>query len=159
MSKPYPEKNGTVSVEEFPYGSEAYRDACVLRHVFLRVPLGLELTAADKADDATQLHFGLFSTDDSENRFLIGGCIGKPVEGDEARTIQFRQVVIDEAWRSRGLGIKLMLEAEKLLGGRGFTRFILYARDEAIPFYERCGYQQEGKILELIGLPHFLMVK
>ena len=120
-------------VEEFSHGSVAYQDACALRHTFLRLPLGLELTAADKADDATQLHFGLFSCEggNQENekgkRLLIGGCIGKLLENENDKTIQFRQVVIHEAWRSQGLGYKLMLETEELLAQRGYKRFILYA--------------------------------
>ena len=146
-------------VEEFPHGSAAYQEACVLRHTFLRLPLGLELANADKAEDAEQLHFGLFSQEEDGPHLLIGACIGKPLENEDDKTIQMRQVVIHEAWRSRGLGHKLMLETEELLAGRGYTQFVLYARDEAVPFYERCGYQRCGETLELIGLPHYRMEK
>ncbi len=155
-----PSDSAPPFVEEFPHGSEAYHDACALRHTFLRLPLGLQLTAADKADDFAQLHFGLFTqAGRKKNRLLIGGCICKPLEDAKAKTIQFRQVVIDEAWRSQGLGHQLMRETEELLAEKGFAQFILYARDEAVPFYERCGYQQTGETVELIGLPHHRMEK
>lgn len=151
-------KDDSLFVEEFQYGSAAYRDACTLRHAFLRLPLGLELTAADTADDADQLHFGLFTKDDEGKQLLLGGCICKPVEGT-INTMQFRQVVIDEAWRSRGLGYQLMLDTEKLLTQQSYSQFLLYAREEAVPFYEHCGYQQTGETVELIGISHFRMVK
>ncbi len=151
-------KKESFFIEEFPYGSAVYQNACALRHTFLRQPLGLELTAADVADDAEQFHFGLFALE-KETRLLIGGCIGKPVESEDGKTIQFRQVVVDATWRSRGLGCRLMLETEKLLAQRGYTQFILYARDEAAPFYERCGYQKCGETMDILGLPHSCMKK
>ncbi len=138
-----------MTVRSIEYGSAEYAQACELRRRFLREPLGLELTEADVAGDDSQHHFGLFDQGGS----LIGNVTGKP-DPDDAITVRIRQMVIDERRRERGLGRRLLTEAERLLAERGFKRSILYARDEAAPFYERCGYQDTGENAELIGLPH-----
>ena len=73
--------------------------------------------------------------------------------------MQVRQVVVHGDWRGKGAGRLLMDEAEKRLSELGFTRFVLYAREESASFYERCGYQRTGEALELIGFKHWRMEK
>ena len=149
-------KASAVTVEEFAYASPEYDASRLLRRNFLRLPLGLELTEEDVADDANRLHFGLF--DDGE-RELIGSVIGVPRPDLGEDCLQIRQMVVHEAHRERGNGRQLLLGAERLLRERGYTRLLLYARAEAQPFYERCGYRPVGEIFELIGVDHQRMEK
>ena len=144
-----------MTVEEFPYGSPVYAASCELRRRFLREAIGLKLTEADVRDDAEQHHYGLFDA----RRELIGSLVGKPRPDLGEGVAQIRQVVVHEQLRERGHGSKLMREAERLLAERGFTRLVLFARAESASFYERCGYQPVGEVVELIGIDHQRMEK
>lgn len=147
-----------MTVEEFAHGSPDYFAACELRRRFLREPLGLELTAADTRDDAAHHHFGLFEATGG-TREMLGSVIGKPRPDLGRGVVQIRQMVVDDAHRGAGHGRTLLLGAERLLAAKGYTSFVLYARDEAAAFYTRCGYTVTGETTELIGLPHRRMVK
>ncbi len=50
-------------------------------------------------------------------------------------------------------------EAEALCRRRGFRKIILHAREDAVEFYRRLGYQTEGEAFIEIGLKHRLMAK
>lgn len=143
-----------MNVARFEFGSPEYAAACALRHAFLRLPLGLVLTDADRVGEERDLHFGLFVEGPDGAPLLVGGCIGRPRREVGAGWVQLRQVVVDEAWRSRGMGRKLIAGAERLLADEGFTHALLWARAEAAPFYERCGYAPTGEKGRLIGLEH-----
>lgn len=149
-------------VRPIEYGSPEYRAACELRRRFLREPLGLELTAADVAGEDRQHHFGLFDEPRADEAtpgdLLLGNVIGKP-DPDEPTWVRIRQMVVHGDRRGEGLGRTLLSGAERLLGERGFERFVLFARAEATPFYERCGYAATSDEVELIGLPHLRMEK
>ncbi|MEQ8850131.1 GNAT family N-acetyltransferase [Botrimarina sp.] len=142
-------------VRPIEYGSADYQAAKELRRRFLREPLGLELTDADTAGEDHQHHYGLFAAGDppAPDGWLLGAAIGMPDALDPA-TVRIRQVVVHSDWRSRGAGRQLMAEAERALAALGFQRCVLYARENAQSFYERCGYRATGAAKELIGLPH-----
>lgn len=144
-------------VRPIEFGSAEYQEACDLRRRFLREPLGLELSASDVAGEESQHHYGLFDDSDGSGT-LIGNVVGKP-DPDDAVTVRIRQMVVDESRRGGGLGRELLSGAEALLAEKGFRRSILYARDEAVPFYERCGYLDTGENAVLIGMPHRRMRK
>lgn len=147
-------------VRPIEFGSVDYESAKELRRRFLREPLGLDLSPADLAGEELQHHFGLFdsATTPAAADLLLGAVTGKP-DPDDALTVRIRQMVIDAERRGAGLGRRLLVGAERLLAARGFERSILYARDEAVPFYERCGYLDTGENAMLIGLPHHRMRK
>ncbi|QDT70214.1 putative N-acetyltransferase YjcF [Planctomycetes bacterium MalM25] len=147
-----------MHVRSITHGSDEYRLACDLRHRFLRVPLGLVLTAKDVAREEFQYHYGLFEGDPGDEGALLGSVSGKP-DPDDTITVRIRQMVVDDAHRGRGCGRALLTGAERLLAERGFRRSILYAREEAAPFYERCGYVDTNENAVLIGLPHRRMRK
>lgn len=164
------------------YDSPEYHAARELRRGFLREPLGLPLSEEDIAGEESQHHFGLFEDDARQENVagagatapggppspaggsgdtteaLIGAVIGKP-DPDDPAAVRIRQMVVHADRRERGLGRLLLTEAETLLAERGYRRVVLYARDEAIGFYERCGYRQTGETAELIGLEHHRMEK
>ena len=140
------------------HGSPEYRASLELRHRLLREPLGLELTEEDTAGEESQHLFGLFhqSEQDPQAR-LVGAAIGKPGKADGE--VRIRQVVVEESLRGYGLGALLMQEIECGLTKLGYCRFVLYARDEAAGFYDRCGYRATGGTEMLIGLEHLRMEK
>jgi GNAT superfamily N-acetyltransferase len=53
-------------------------------------------------------------------------------------------LVVDEGWRSRGVGAALMQRAERWARQKGCSRVVVRSnvlRSGAHVFYERCGYQ------------------
>lgn len=58
---------------------------------------------------------------------------------NEKRAI-LRLVAIDEEKRGKGLGTKLLELAEDYAQDHGFAEFVVWALEDAVPFYEKCGY-------------------
>jgi GNAT superfamily N-acetyltransferase len=67
---------------------------------------------------------------------------------DEA---QVRYMAVDEAWRGRGLGARVLGGLEAEAKAKGAARVVLNAREEAIPFYSGHGYRVEGPADTLFG--------
>ena len=70
-----------------------------------------------------------------------------------------RQVAVRADMQGRGIGAKLLAYAEAEARKRNYPQMILYARNAAIPFYERIGYVAEGDFFEEVGMPHIIMRK
>jgi predicted GNAT family N-acyltransferase len=49
--------------------------------------------------------------------------------------------------------------SEEVARQRGFDRIVLHARDTAVAFYLRLGYQLEGEPFEEVGILHRRMAK
>ena len=53
-------------------------------------------------------------------------------------------LVVDEQWRSKGVGTALVLKAEQWAQNRGYKQVVVrtnVARTRAHSFYEKCGYE------------------
>lgn len=87
----------------------------------------------------------------------VARLMGRP--GDVAR--QLRQVAVRPAIHRTGVGRSLVNELERVAREEGTREIVLNARDTAIPFYERLGYEAEGDVFmsELTGIPHRFMRK
>lgn len=60
---------------------------------------------------------------------------------------EVKRVVVDMAFRGRGLAVRLMAEIEEIAGASGARRLILQTGDrqpEAVALYRRLGYRQIG---------------
>ena len=52
-------------------------------------------------------------------------------------------IVVDEAWRSRGVGAVLLRQAEQWASARRISLMVIHTnvvRERAHGFYEKCGY-------------------
>ena len=68
-------------------------------------------------------------------------------------------MVVTPEYRGKGAGEALLKFVEAHLKQRGTARLVLAAREQAIPFYSRCGYHIESDVFERIGIPHRLLAK
>ena len=134
------------------HGTADYEAECALRHMVLRVPLGLDLYAENLAAERNQMHFGLFG----ENEDLLACAIAVLAEPPEAR---IRQMAVRPDRQRQGLGRILIQALEETLVGRGFLRFHLHARLGAAGFYETLGYTRIGSEFTEVGIPHVMMEK
>jgi GNAT superfamily N-acetyltransferase len=73
---------------------------------------------------------------------------------------QVRYMAVDPAHRSHGVGRAILQELEAEAMKSGIREITLNAREEAVPFYQRNGYQVLKPSHALFGvIPHFEMHK
>ena len=134
------------------FGTPDYDASVALRFEVLRKPLGLTYTVEQLSEEWSDLHLASF--DAAEN--IIGILLLTPLNEQE---VKMRQVAIAPDQQGRGLGSKLVLASEALAKSLEFKKMTLHARETAVPFYLRLGYQIVGDKFEEVGIPHFKMEK
>jgi predicted GNAT family N-acyltransferase len=73
---------------------------------------------------------------------------------------QIRYMAVDRTQRSQGIGQAILRELENRALGSELDEIKLNSRQDAVPFYERNGYQVLGPTHSLFGtIPHFEMRK
>ena len=140
-------------VVEIVHGSPEYERECVLRDELLRVPLGLSLYDEDLAAEAAYHHFGIFCSTTAD---CVSCLVAVPFDGG---LFQFKQMVVREDWQKKGVGSRLLGEAEARLASYGASGYYLHARESAIGFYRKQGYEQVGESFEEVRIPHVRMEK
>lgn len=90
---------------------------------------------------------------------LLGAARLLGATGEAER--QARQVAVASSAQGRGVGAALMAAVERRAADEGANAVWLHARDTAIAFYERHGYEcvSETFVSELTGIPHRTMRK
>ena len=140
-------------VVEIAHGSPEYERECVLRNELLRAPLGLSLYDEDLAVEAAYHHFGILCSKSSE---CLACLIAIP---EEDGLFKLKQMAVREDRQKEGLGARLLSEVEARLASRGARQIYLHARETAIGFYAKSGYQVVGERFEEVTIPHFRMEK
>jgi GNAT superfamily N-acetyltransferase len=126
-----------------------------LRYRVLREPWG-QPRGSERADDdaATTTTHALFAAGGGP---IVGVARLSPSGPEQA---QVRYMAVDPACQGQGIGRQLLEYLEEAARHQGFTECILHARQQAVPFYERLGYQTVAPSHTLFGtIPHFLMRK
>lgn len=133
------------------YGSAEYEETVALRDEVLRKPLGLVCDPAELAGEKDSFH--LTSRKGGE---LVACLVLVPI--DEER-VKMRQLAVRDSSRGKGLGRELVNYAGSFARERGYVEIVLHARETALGFYEKQGYQVEGGLFTEVGLPHLAMRK
>lgn len=139
-----------VRITEIAYGSPEHAGSIRLRRAILRAPLGLDFEPQELAAEADQIHLAALEHDE-----VIGILLLVP-QGTDCK---MRQVAVQRDRQNDGLGSKLVKAAEREALKQGAKRMILHARESAIQFYLRLGYDLEGDPFTEVGIPHRRMVK
>ena len=140
-----------MNFRAFDTGTAEYPAALKLRADVLRTPLGLTLTAADLASDAACFHLGGFDGADLQAVLLL-----QPLD---TCTVQMRQVAVRPSSQGTGVGTQLVAFAEAFARQRGYTSLLAHARETALGFYLRLGYEAEGEEFMEQTIPHRLVTK
>ncbi len=149
MAVPVPSSNLIVSQPSSPSDFEIYFS---LRYEVLRKPWHQPLGSERDADEETSVHAFI-----TENTKAIAVARLQFVDGN---TSQVRYMAVDSLQQGRGLGklVLQFLEEKSLAAGR--KKVVLHARENAVKFYERCGYAVKEKSHLLWGeIQHYLMEK
>ncbi|MED6315135.1 MAG: GNAT family N-acetyltransferase, partial [Verrucomicrobiota bacterium] len=129
---------------------EAYYE---LRWRILRQPWGeARGTEIDELED-TATHVAAFD----ESRRLVG--VGR-LQHVESALGQVRYMAVEPDCRSQGIGQAILNELECLAKRQGMTTILLDAREHAVGFYLKNGYEVTGSSYLLFGvIPHSKMEK
>lgn len=122
----------------------AYRD---LRWRVLRAPWGQPPTADADEDQFPCTHLAIFG--DDGQAIAVGRLVCK-----SPHEAQIRSMAVDERYRGQGLGRKIMSHLEQAARDAGVRSIVLHARENAVEFYARQGYQVVGQGPLLFGVIH-----
>lgn len=140
-----------MEINILEHGSPAWQQMVDLRMEILRLPLGLTFTAKQLENEKNDILIGAF-----ENDRIIGCCILTP---HDSGTIQLRQMVVQQGIQHKGVGRQIIAFAEKTALEKGYQVLMMHARDTALEFYRKCGYETEGGQFIEVTVPHHCMKK
>lgn len=141
----------SLIIREILYGSDEYRQAVRLRYEVLRQPLGLKFSADQLAAESGDIHIAAFDGAD-----LVGCIILSPYADGK---IKMRQAAVSPRKQRQGIGRLLTEYSEQAARNRGCSEITLHARESAVHFYEKSGYNVTGEEFVEITLPHMEMNK
>jgi N-acetylglutamate synthase-like GNAT family acetyltransferase len=124
-----------------------------LRYDVLRAPWGQAKGSEETADEAQHQHFAFFN---DANQIIGVGRLDQTAP--HAGQIRFMAVAANQ--QGKGIGKMIMNEIEAVCKAKGFLQIILHAREVALPFYQKLGYQLVEPSHLLFGeIQHYLMQK
>ncbi len=135
-----------------PKNEKEWEEYYLLRYELLRKPLGQPRGSEKNKGDATGKHFALFL----DNQ-LIGVS---RLDTIDSSISQIRFFAVSKQHQGKGFGKQLLTGVEEWAMKNGYSKIILQARENAVKFYERNGYQSKEKTHLLFGkVQHYLMEK
>lgn len=136
-----------------PQTPQEWENYYQLRYKILRAPWGQEKGSEQTADESAHQHFACF---DTKNEIIGVGRLDYLAD----HTAQIRFMAIADHMQGQGIGRVLMKEMESVSKAKGCAQIILHAREIALPFYQKLGYQLDEPSHLLFGeIQHFLMHK
>ena len=142
-----------IQIRVFSYDSPEYDQELLLRDEVLRRPLGMSLKNDNLENDRVSIHIGAF---DSEENQMIGVLLLTPQENGK---IKMRQVAVRQSTQRQGVGRQLVAFAEQYALENGFCEMLLHARQVAMEFYCKLGYEAVGDEFLEVNIPHYKMRK
>lgn len=144
--------------ESFTIKEISAKKAYDVRHPVLREGKPIDSCRFDGDDLLTTFHLGYFLDEQ-----LVG--VVTLLEKDHAtletkKAFQLRGMAVLTNFQKKGIGDALVKKAEMMIQQRDGTFVWMNAREIAVRFYEKLGYQKHGEPFSIpkIGL-HFVMVK
>ena len=140
-----------IITRQIVYNSSEYKQEIELRNRILKIPLGLNIYDINLESEIDDFHIGAFL-----NKKLIAVLVLTKLTNEE---IQMRQVAVDESYQGNNIGKKLVEFSEIFLLQKGFSKIVLNARKNVVPFYEKLGYYSVGEEFIEVFIPHLRMEK
>ena len=95
----------------------------------------------DEIDDIDSIatHIVMYDTD-----LPIATC--RIFESDDRNVYTLGRLAVIKEYRGKGIGAKMIEEAEKTVREKGGTSVVLHSQCRAKEFYKNCGYAEYGEI-------------
>jgi len=124
-----------------------------LRFDILRAPWGQAKGSEQTTDEAQHQHFAFFN----DANQIIG--VGR-LDQTAPKVGQVRFMAVAANQQGKGIGKAIMDEIQAVCKAQGCLQIILHAREGALPFYQKLGYQLVEPSHLLFGeIQHYLMQK
>lgn len=130
---------------------DEYQKLLELRNTVLRIPLGMDIYDDPLYEEIHDIHFGYFEKDQ-----VIGTLILRDLGN---KIFKMRQVAVLESARGNGIGQEMVIFSERYAQEKGGKQMELNARNTAVSFYEKLGYQKEGDAFLEVSIIHYKMIK
>ncbi len=140
-----------MALKQIDHGTPEYLKTVNLRDNVLRRPIGLTFDHDELMAEKNDIHIACI--DDGE---VIGCCVLAKVDNG---VVRLRQMAVPDNLHGRGIGASIINFAENIARDKGFKIMTMHARDTAIGFYEKFGYQIKGNQFKEVTLPHHVMEK
>jgi predicted GNAT family N-acyltransferase len=140
-----------MALKIIDHGSPEYLQMVQLRTDILRKPLGLVFTPDELESEKEEVLIGAF-----EEEKMLGCCMLIKIE---TGTVRLRQMAVLNNLQGKGIGRALMQFAENIARDMGYKKIIMHARETAVGFYEKLGYEVVGEPFEEVTISHMNMEK
>ncbi|MBC8753490.1 GNAT family N-acetyltransferase [Kordia sp. YSTF-M3] len=129
-----------------------------VRHPVLREGKPIDSCRFDGDDLPTTFHLGYYI--DTQLVGVVTLLEKAHPQFTSENPFQLRGMAVLTNFQKRGIGDALVKKAEEMILARGGTAMWMNAREIAVRFYEKLGYEKYGEPFTIpkIGL-HFIMVK
>jgi predicted GNAT family N-acyltransferase len=141
-----------MNIVEVEFATPEYDQTVHLRYKILREPLDLDFTEDQLAAEYSDFHLAAY-----DDAWILRGCL--VLTPKDEKVLKMRQVAVDNAAQSKGIGSLMVKASEVFARAKGYDKMELNARETAVVFYQKLGYNTEGLMFEEVSIPHFKMVK
>lgn len=140
-----------MAIKQIDHNSKEYQQMVNLRKEILRKPLGLSFSEDELAKEKDDILIAAFDEDE-----ILGCLILTKIDN---ACMRLRQMVVQKKLQGKGIGESIITFAENLARDKGYKTITMHARDTAIGFYEKHGYQIKGEQFEEVKTKHHIMEK
>ena len=140
-----------MGLKQIDHGSADYFKMVELRNEVLRKPLGLNFSEEELAHEKNDTLIAAFDDDE-----MVGCCMLCKI-GEER--VKLRQMAVHENVQGKGLGAAILNFAENIARDKGYKIIYMHARESAVGFYEKLGYQINSDVFKEVNIPHYVMEK
>ncbi len=143
-------KNPNYKIHKISLESPEYQLERELRNIVLLRPYGLPDYGWETKDSDS---FHIVCTND-QNKSVIGCLLLWPKNKNE---IQLMQMAVEDLMQGQDIGKGLVEFATEVAKKNGFSEVFCHARENAIEFYLKQGFEVHGDFFEEVGIQHKLM--
>jgi len=140
-----------MGLKQIDHGSAEYKKMVELRKEILRKPLGLDFSEADLENEKDDTLIAAYDDDE-----MVGCCMLCKIDDER---VKLRQMAVHEDVQGKGLGAAILNFAENIARDKGYKTIFMHARESAVGFYEKLGYQINSEAFYEVNLPHYVMEK
>lgn len=141
-----------ISIKE-PQTVNEFEAYYLLRYQLLRAPWNQPKGSEKDNMEDDSIHAIALDNDQT----IIGVC---RLQFNSKEESQIRYMAVADSHQGKGIGKKLVKYMENRAKQQGIQTMILHARENALPFYKKCGYTIIEKNYLMWGeIQHYLMGK